>query len=165
MIAGQSPGMSTNKFAIKKRSVNASTRNDTISGLNGMGNSTHMTASNVSASNQGGFAVQKNDSMFHATNSSFLQGGAQSLVGGGATQTEANTFYQSQNQGQNNRRIKVVSTNEESAFDSKRPDRLSIYRAKVFPEAPLAPLRLELQRDMKVTNKLFIMLRSADGLD
>ena len=55
--------------------------------------------------------------------------------------------------------------NEESAFDSRRPDRLTIYRAKVFPERPLEPLRLELQRDMKVTNKLFIMLHSIDGLD
>ena len=121
--------MSTNKFAIKKRSVNASTRNDTISGINAM-NSTHMTASDISASNQG-FSVHKN-SMFQATNSSFLQGA--SHVGG---QTESNNYQQ-------NRRIKIVSMNEESAFDNRKPDRLTIYRAKVFPERLLEPLRLEL---------------------
>ena len=148
-IGVTSPAMSANKFAIKKRSVNASTRNDTLSGINAM-NSTHMTVSDMSASNQR-FTVQKNDSMFQATNSSFVQGASHT-----DRQTDANTFYQ-------NKRIKVVSMNEESAFDSRRPDRLTIYRAKVFPEHPLEPLRLELQRDMKVTNKLFIMLQSADG--
>ena len=143
--------MSTNKFAIKKRSVNASTRNDTISGINAM-NSTQLTASDISASNQR-FSVHKNDSMFQATNSTFPQGA--SNFGGPA---DANNYQQ-------NRRIKVVSMNEESALDNRRPDRLTIYRAKVFPERPLEPLRLELQRDMKVTNKLFIVLRSIDGLD
>lgn len=93
-------------------------------------NSTHMTASDISASNQG-FSVHKN-SMFQATNSSFLQGA--SHVGG---QTESNNYQQ-------NRRIKIVSMNEESAFDNRKPDRLTIYRAKVFPERPLEPLRLEL---------------------
>ena len=90
--------------------------------------------------------------MFQATNSSFPQGA--SHLGG---QADANNYQQ-------NRRIKVVSTNEESGFDNRRPDRLTIYRAKVFPERPLEPLRLELQRDMKVTNKLFILLHSIDGL-
>ena len=89
--------------------------------------------------------------MFQATNSTFPQGA--SNFGG---QADANNYQQ-------NRRIKVVSMNEESALDNRRPDRLTIYRAKVFPDRPLEPLRLELQRDMKVTNKLFIMLQSADG--
>ena len=61
-IGVTSPAMSGNKFAIKKRSVNDSSRNDTISGINAM-NSTHMTVSDMSASNQR-FTVNKNDSLF-----------------------------------------------------------------------------------------------------
>ena len=48
-------------------------------------------------------------------------------------------------------------------FDSqKRLDRLTIYRAKVFTEEMSIPVLLELQRDMKVTNRLFIMLHEFD---
>ena len=62
--------MTAGKFGIKKRSVNAlsSSRHDTNSGFNAM-NSTHMTGSDVSASNQR-FTVQQNnqnDSMFRVT--------------------------------------------------------------------------------------------------
>lgn len=69
-IGVSSPGMSAKKFGIKKRSINAlSSRNDTNSGFNAM-NSTHMTNSDVTASNRR-FNSQKNESMFRATNSSY----------------------------------------------------------------------------------------------
>jgi len=41
-------------------------------------------------------------------------------------------------------------------------DRLTIYRSKVTIEETSIPLLLELQRDMKVTNKLFIILHELD---
>ena len=68
ITGSNSPGMSANKFSIKKRSVNAlsSSRHDT----NAM-NSTHMTVSDVSASNRH-FQGGRNDSIFRATNSSYL---------------------------------------------------------------------------------------------
>lgn len=71
--------MSQKKFNMKKRSVNgfsSSGQHETHSGFNNNAmNSTHMTVSNVSASNHTTNArtVRNNESMFHATNnSSFL---------------------------------------------------------------------------------------------
>ena len=73
MVASSSP--IGNKFAVKKRSVNAlSSRVDTNSKFNAM-NSTHMTiASDISASNK--ISVPKNESMFRATDSSYLIAGS-----------------------------------------------------------------------------------------
>lgn len=39
---------------------------------------------------------------------------------------------------------------------------MTIYRARVTPEETRIPVILELQRDMKVTNRLFIVLHDAD---
>jgi len=142
-LGSSSPAMSANKFTIKKRSLNAlSSRNDTNSGFNAM-NSTHMTTSDVSASNHRFADQPKNDSMFRATIDSSYK---------------ADSSRPS---------IKVVSMaideNVQSSHEVyKRPNRLTIYRARVTSEEMRIPIILELQRDMKVTNRLFIVSREAD---
>ena len=62
--------------------------------------------------------------------------------------------------------IRVVSLgqddvlNFDGTFDSLRsPTRVTLYRAQITPEETLVPLLLELQRDLEVTNKLFIVVQ------
>jgi mannose-6-phosphate isomerase-like protein (cupin superfamily) len=62
--------------------------------------------------------------------------------------------------------IRVVSLaqddtiNFDGTFDSLRsPTRITLYRAQVTPEETLVPLLLELQRDLEITNKLFIVVQ------
>ena len=74
---GVSSPIGTKQFGVKKRSVNAlSSRIDTNSKFNAL-NSTHMTVtSDVSASNNRLSEQPKNDSMFRATDSTFLHAGS-----------------------------------------------------------------------------------------
>ena len=122
-----SPGMSSKKFGIKKRSVNAqSSRNDTNSGFNAM-NSTHMTVSDAVASNQR-LASHKNDSIFRATeDSSYLNENSQKAT------------YRSQKQ----QTLRVVTMDIDESYETesnanegnKRMNRLTIYRAQVIPDS------------------------------
>ena len=64
--------------------------------------------------------------------------------------------------------VRVVSlTQDESilfnhTFDSMRsPTRVTIYRANITPEENKVPLLLEIQRDLQITNKLFIIVQGA----
>ncbi len=43
-------------------------------------------------------------------------------------------------------------------------NRLTIYRARIISHQLPVPTILELQRDMKVTNKLFLTLQEEDGM-
>lgn len=116
-------GMSQNKFAIKKRSVNAlsSSRNDTT---NFAMTSTHMSMSEASRSNQQNASPRAADSMFRVTDSSypFLQ---ESQAQAGAISFQSNKTD-----------LKVFTLPNEPVEESsqKRLNRLTIYRARVVPD-------------------------------
>ena len=114
MVASSSP--IGNKFVVKKRSVNAlSSRVDTNSKFNAM-NSTHMTiASDISASNK--ISVPKNESMFRATDSSYL-------IAGSSQSYNTKPHF------------KVISLSPEEGIQlesQKQLGRLTLYRALIVP--------------------------------
>ena len=62
--------------------------------------------------------------------------------------------------------VKVVSLgNDESivynqTFESLRsPTRITLYRANITPEETKIPLLLEIQRDLQILNKIFIVIQ------
>lgn len=142
---------------MKKRSVNGlSSHVDTHSGLNA-NNSTNMTTSDVSMSNMRFTAAKINESVFLGTENSSSHGG------GG--------FVEEKNWNQRREDFKVVSLSSDESINydgtiesMKKQNRIVIFRAKVTPVETGVTVHLELQRDLSITNKLFIMLTDPNSV-
>ena len=148
--------MTMSNFNMKKRSLNLNSSNmpstEIDSSANQMMNTTALTSSDVGVS-KGVFSHRRSthaESMYRVTQSSNLLGLNPGNDGG-----KPNIKVQPLEQDEG---ILYMGTFE----SSKKNSRITLYRARITPDETQVPMELELQRDINIQNKLFIVLRGIE---